>query len=493
MSGAKLLAFQTALSWGLIVVELLSGFFLAPVLLKALGPVAYGAWVIMNSTTALMGLVDLGLRGTQYRFVCMHAGDPSNQIRQAGLLYKVLLMLAGLAALGSCVSGWALPIFFPDLASTNSWDFFLGMLILGLTHAIAFTGSASGAFLAAGNQLHLNSVAGLIATSLRLSIGIWVAYRFPSLTNLALVSLAAALVQTGLAYMWATRRASPLALLREAAPLKDLREHLSHGAFSFSTRTLATVYQELPMYAALALNGAAAVTALSFCFLLVGSGRKLIDALGHNLSPRILKAASVRDLDALERLFSLLLTFCFVFGGLLSAGIYFYGPEFLRIWLRPQIFSEDRTLKVLALSMIVLPVGGIVAFFLDGMGKYWRNAKLALIESALGVVAVFTLGQSETLGLLGIAIGFVLPRMVFALVFAYLFSREIGMKLSKLVSMALSRFFFAALAYAVCGVGVQFLPPTDWMSLIVSVTSVSLSYGLICYRPLLALAREFRS
>lgn len=465
-----------------IAVELASGFLLAPVLLKALGPGQYGAWVIMNSTTALLALLDLGLRGTQYRSICMNNLNPSFQRSEAGLFLKVLLVLASVAAAMSIGSGAILPHVFPALEQAKRTDFFIGMCIFGLTHAVAFVATTSGPFLAARDRMDLNSLAGLIGTITRLAFAIAVAKTMPSLTALAVTSLIGAIIHMALNVYWAGRSVNPLLLIRESSPVARLQNHFSHGAFSFSTRTLATVYQEIPMYIALGSTGTAAVAALSFCFLLVNASRKLVDALGHNLTPRILSAAAISDSRKLRTYFETLTTFAFVFGGLLSAGIFVYGPVFLSVWLAPVPFVESSGLRLLAMAILILPLGGAVAFFLDGLGKYWRNAKIAALEAILGATMMYLLGHHLELGVFGIVIGFVLPKAVFAIVFIKLLADEIAYPVKDLLWLFMRRLPFALWAYFVCALSHSLLPVRDWPTLITSVFVATSCYVLTISR-----------
>jgi O-antigen/teichoic acid export membrane protein len=247
------------------------------------------------------------------------------------------------------------------------------------------------------------------------------------------------------------------------------------------------------MYVALGFTGTVGVTTLSFCFLLITSARKFTDALGHNLSPKVLAAAASGDQPRMLQLFDVLITFTFVFGGLLSAGLFFYGGDFLRIWLANESVAADLVLRVLAAGLLLLPIGGFVAFFLDGLGKYWRNAKIALVEAVAGGALMLILGATMQAPLVGVALGYVLPKACFAIVYVYLFMAEISIPLRQLVVLATRRLGFALTAYGVCGLGIRFLPVIDWPSFLMSVAAVTFAYIVIVSPMIWRLQQDVRA
>src|SRR5580658_4565827 len=56
-------------NWAALAISTLVGFFLAPFIVRDLGNLAYGVWILVVSLTAYMNLLDLGLRGAVTRFV----------------------------------------------------------------------------------------------------------------------------------------------------------------------------------------------------------------------------------------------------------------------------------------------------------------------------------------------------------------------------------------------------------------------------------------
>src|SRR5579864_4048674 len=62
-----------AWNWMGFVVTAAVAFFLSPYIVRHLGNVAYGVWVLVNAAVSYLGLLDLGMRGTVVRFVATNA------------------------------------------------------------------------------------------------------------------------------------------------------------------------------------------------------------------------------------------------------------------------------------------------------------------------------------------------------------------------------------------------------------------------------------
>src|SRR5688572_5386145 len=92
-------------NWGAFGFSAVASFFLTPYIVHHLGNPTYGAWVLLGSMVAYLGLLDLGVRGAVMRYVArLHAAsdhDGASRFASAGLfLFSLSSMIAIVAGIG---------------------------------------------------------------------------------------------------------------------------------------------------------------------------------------------------------------------------------------------------------------------------------------------------------------------------------------------------------------------------------------------------------
>ena len=92
-------------NWAGMVVEIFSGFVVAPFLVRKLGVSGYGLWIVIGSLSGYFSLIDLGLRGSVARQLSLHRAneqwDHFNQTFNSAL--AILCGLGGITLPGAAV------------------------------------------------------------------------------------------------------------------------------------------------------------------------------------------------------------------------------------------------------------------------------------------------------------------------------------------------------------------------------------------------------
>src|SRR5580704_879369 len=113
MTSKRRFAFNVSMNWASMVVGMVVPFFLTPIVIRSLGTVAYGVWILAVSTVAYLGLLDLGLRSAVIRYVSK--ADALGKVDEAQSAISAALWFRILIALGAVVLSIALTIVFPHL------------------------------------------------------------------------------------------------------------------------------------------------------------------------------------------------------------------------------------------------------------------------------------------------------------------------------------------------------------------------------------------
>lgn len=475
MLTSRRLFFQTAISWVFVLVEIITGFLIAPILIKSLGADRYGVWVVFNSTHALANLLDLGLRGTLNRVVSMSSGKAESHAL-AGSILRILLVGAAVSTVGHLGVGAFFPEIFPKAPPMARTELVGALGVMSLSVYCSFVTSTYSAYLAASGRNHESTLIGTIVGLLRLPVVMAVVSQTQSLVPLAACLAGLSFLQVMLLRWRVLGTITLTALLRQPFKPALIKRERGHAAFSFASRSAFTFYAELPSYAAMLLLGSSSVALLSFCFMLVSFSRRLIEGFGANVYPLVMQACARHDNGMLRQLFHTYLLYTSVIASLFYFGIAFYGADFLRLWLAPTPFELDGPLRVLALGTLLAGLAGLSNIVLEGFGRYWRNLLLQAVEVLLNVTLVGVLIGVFDLAEMGIALAFVVPRIMTAGLLLALQSRAIGMRLAEVLALLGSNLIWWAVAASCVAIWHQTVAPSDWMMLVLSTCGAGASF-----------------
>src|SRR5207253_671715 len=116
-------------NWASFVIGVLINLVLSPFIIHSLGDGAYGAWVLLSSLVAYLGLLDLGTRGAVTRYVATyhaaHRHEDAGRIASTALvLFSGLgLVQLGVSVLRGGASAWLSYRAYPELAvRVSSWS-----------------------------------------------------------------------------------------------------------------------------------------------------------------------------------------------------------------------------------------------------------------------------------------------------------------------------------------------------------------------------------
>src|SRR6202789_1515037 len=113
MATTKRFALNVTMNWVAMVVGMIVPFFLTPIVVRSLGSVAYGVWILAVSTVAYLGLLDLGLRSAVIRYVSK--ADAQGQEAEAQKAIGAALWFRILIAFGAVFLSFVLAMVFPHL------------------------------------------------------------------------------------------------------------------------------------------------------------------------------------------------------------------------------------------------------------------------------------------------------------------------------------------------------------------------------------------
>ena len=405
MAGTKRFAFNVIMNWIAMAVGMVVPFFLTPLVIRSLGPVAYGVWILAVSTVAYLGLLDLGLRSAIVRFVC--AADAQAKIDEVKKIVSSALWLRMLIAAVAVIASVVLSIVFPHVFKVphdlrRAAQITVLLCVLGV--AITLVANVFNGVLAAMQRFDLLSSITMTQTVTR-AVGVVLILR----SGRGLVSLAywefAVVTITGLITVGAAFKVYPACRVRMARPDRAILKMLwSHSFITFiwsiagqiilyTDNVVIGVVLEVGLVAYYAIGGSLVlysgqvVSALSTTFLPLASR---LDASGNN-----------------ERLRTLLLRGCQASLTIMfpiSLSLLFRGKTFIGLWMGPQYsLIAGTVLQILLISQFFNAAASTPSALMMATGKHKPVAIAALISALLNLSLSIVL--AKTVGVYGVAWG----------------------------------------------------------------------------------------
>ena len=416
MSRVRILMTSVFANWTALAVTLAVSFFLAPFVVHHLGNVAYGVWILANSSIGYMALLDLGMRSAVTHFVAKHQARgedrESSQAVSFALAFRAVIgivVIVGallLAALASKI--FRIP---PEMWSAARW----AILLSGLNLSCSLIFGLFAGVLAALQRFDLTSRITIAQTLTGAAGTVWLLNRGYGIVSLAALQLIVAVV-LGLATIQLCRRAYPQ--LRVEVRFLDRKIVPELWRYSFYLFVIAAGSQVIYYTDNLVVGAFLSAGAVT----LYAIGGRFIDylaQLGASFAQTFMPMASnLAANDQREQLKRLLihgtravLMISFPIGWVLL----FRSSTFIGLWMGPQYAEvSGKVLRILLLSSLALTGNRVGGNLILGLGQHKAFALWQAGEAAANLaLSIFLVRR---IGIYGVAWGTVLPSLVSQLI-----------------------------------------------------------------------------
>lgn len=391
-----------AIVWGIVMV---------PIYLKYLGKAEYGIWILIHAVVGYYGLLDLGVYKAVVRHVSRYIGlEDSGQLNEVFNTALVVQGLTGLIALGICI---VVALTLPHLGIfeiTQHRDARMLLLLVGASTALNFPGSVFRGALVAAGRFDLSNLIRMLS-SLAINVGqILVLSHDGGLVELAWVLLAVTLLEKPVAVLLALGYVPHLRLAPRMFCRRRVREVLVYGFHAFAT----SAGERLRFFTDSVVIGgflpAQAITdfrmgSRPLQFLTNG-----VRGISSVLTPAFSRTEAVDSPDHAARLLVLGTRATAVIGTLGCLILTLAGARLLRLWLGEGFESSATILLVLMpaylLETTLAPTGSLLLGTDDV--RVISRATIAEGLANLGLSLVLI----QPFGLIGVAVGTVLPMIV---------------------------------------------------------------------------------
>ena len=461
-------------------IVVLSTLALTPFIVRQVGAEAYGLWVLVNSLTSFIYLLDLGLSAALVKFVAEHAAqDTDEAARMVGAgtwLYSLLGV--GAAVLGSALA-FVLPGLF-DLESETGGTAVALMVLAAATAGLSLPAVAPLAVLrglqrfAAVNAITAGTTllgAALVVGALLLDTGI---------VGVAAATLTGSAVTLVISFVVVRRIASEVTgnLLRR--DLRRLRQLLGFSAPLAVMQVAGRIHTRVDAIIIAAALPVARIAPYSFAQQLGAGTRMAAEQFTRILLPMATELGRSRDAAFVRALLLTATRLTLAIAVAAGLPLALFGGEVLQLWVGPAFAPFGLLVALLAATALVDVTTYPAAAVLQSVELHRPLATMAIASGVVNVaLSALLVGP---LGLTGVALASLLATCgELALLFGPYVLRNLHLTLGEVARAVPGRLLGPVAAYAILLNGLATVFPVASFPGLVAVVVLGLVGYASCY------------
>ncbi len=398
------------------IAQLVVSFFLAPVVLHALGDTRNGLWSFVESFLAYLMLFDLGVAAALVRFVprCLAASDRDGLNR----VFSACLVFFSVVALVAGGVGWLFLQLFADyllqVPPELRGEARLVFLAVVLNFAAVLPLSVFPAMLDGLHGFTAKSITRTAFLLLRIPATLLaIRAEAPLLCLILVVSVSNLLESLTLAAL-VFRRVPGLRFVPGQIDRTTVRMIRGYSLDSFLAMIAGRFSYNTDAFVIGWALGAAAITPFAFANRLVDLAKSILRSATTTLTPAISALEAKGDLAAVRAYFLHGTRLVLYLALPIQAGLYLLGKPFLALWLGPEYAAASApSLWILATILGPTIAQSMAARVLYGLGRIRLFARVALAEGVVNLL--LSLALVGPLGIAGVALGTAIPHLGFCL------------------------------------------------------------------------------
>ena len=480
-------------NWTGLVLNMAVAFFMSPFLVRSLGDVWYGLWVLIRSTTGYMGMLDAGVRVAVVKFVARADanGDSAELNRTVSTAYFLFCCATAVVGVGTVALAIAFPYIFkitPDTLVVTR----IVVLIAGTSLGVSLLSSVSGGILTGMQRFDISNQIGIATLVIRTIVIVAMILMGYGIIALAITHLSMQ-VMNWFVINWFARRMRPDIKIDMREANKDSAKKL----YGYGSANVISGLGDLLLFRtgevlAAMFIGPAAVTYYAIAGTLLEYLQKLVFTMAQTLHPFSSAKQASGDERSLQAVALVGTKLCFLIALPVTAGIVIFGHEFIAAWMGASYAVQAGPLLMAMAAGRLFWIAQSSTFqILLGAGRHQQ----AMIINVLTGVFSFLGGLIciQKWGLLGMTIGAAIPVVVMHGIITPIYAmRTLKIPLGRYLMESMLRPIAASVPFVLALLAIQhwFAPQSLWS---IAVAGIVAAPVLVVSSYYLAFNREERA
>jgi O-antigen/teichoic acid export membrane protein len=411
-------------NWASFVITVATSLVLSPYVVHTLGDATYGAWVLLGSLVGYLGLLDLGARGAVTKYIATY--HAAHRHEDAGRLASTALVLFGAMGVVAIAASGLLALLVnhafqvpADLADVTR----VALVLSGVNIAVSLVSGVFGGIVVGMQRFDSLNAVNIVLTLGQAVAVVTVLHEGGGLVALALVQVVVSVIRAG-ASIWLSWRVYPeLALRARAWSPPHLRTIFAFGLSATAIHTAGAVINYTDALVIGAFLPVGMITLFAIAATMTDQVRAVTAGISQTVTPMV---GALEGRRRVEEVGDVLLQGArFATLAVLPIVLTFEirGASFVGIWMGPEYAAPvGAVLTVLAVA--VWPYAGfqVVTATMIGINRHRGLIPVFVGEALANLVLSIVLIQR--FGIVGVAWGTALPRLVVSLVVGPLYVRR---------------------------------------------------------------------
>jgi len=464
-SSARVLVRNVLSNWTGLVLNMAVAFFMSPFLVRSLGDVWYGLWVLIRSTTGYMGMLDAGVRVAVVKFVARADanGDSAELNRTVSTAYFLFCCVTAVVGVGTVALAIAFPYIFkisPDTLVVTR----IVVLIAGTSLGVSLLSSVAGGILTGMQRFDLSNQIGIATLVIRTIVIVAMISMGYGIIALAITHLTMQVMNWFVISLYARRLRPDIKI--------DLREANKESAkklYGYGSANVISGLGDLLLFRtgevlAAMFIGPAAVTYYAIAGTLLEYLQKLVFTMAQTLHPFSSAKQASGDERSLQAVALVGTKLCFLIALPVTAGIVIFGHEFIAAWMGASYAAQAGPLLMAMAAGRLFWIAQSGTFqILLGAGRHQQ----AMIINVLTGVFSFLGGLIciQKYGLLGMTIGAAIPVVIIHGIITPIYTmRTLKIPLGRYLMESMLRPIAASVPFVLALLAIQhwFAPQSLW-------------------------------
>lgn len=459
----------------------LSMFILTPIIIGRLGPTAYGLWAVFSSVVGYFVLCDFGMSTAVAKYTAEYRAKDqlADLTKLVSTTFAAALVISGLIIIICAVMMPYIPGLFKVSGSLIS-EGRATFLIMGINVALMLLGGVFGNIIYGYQRVDVWKTFSIIQLLVNgMFTVLFLQFGF-GLIGVAVASILGTVALISLQLAFLRRSGYGISVNPKYADVKIFMRIAPYSARTFLLGITNRVINYSDFIVVGIFLGASSVAHYEITYKLCFLSTYLFSIISSTLFPRFSRLFALGDLEGVASLFLLTAKLSVAIMTPVAIFLYFWGGEFIGLWVGPGNFAGNSVLSVFVAMSFVHVLGTPAAALLQAIGK---NEEFVYSEIAN---AVLNLGLSillvRPLGLLGVALGTLVASLcTSAWVVPLLACRSAGLpKISYLKRAVLPPLLVGAVVAGIAAMVQSYSPATTSMfSITVKALGVAAVYSII--------------
>ena len=403
----------SALSVILLFLQILSAFFITPLMIKNLGDKHYGIWILISNIIGYYGLFDLGISGAVQRYISKAIGT-KNSMEKKNISSTSFYIFGGIGICILIITVILISYVHYFLKATDEILLVKTiLLILGAGVGITFPFRIFTGILNANLRFDISRYIELFVFLIRTSAIFYVLINNGTLLQLAIITVLSTFIDYLFKWIFAVYIDKDVSISLTYFRLNKIKVIFDYSTYTFLAQIAKMLSEKSGPIIIAKFISVAAVTSYGVAFNFIIYFMQFIWSIVGVIGPVFSQDEGKRDIGAIKEKFIFTINIC-CYISIFCGGIsILYGDQFINRWLGPDYNIVYTYMVIFMIPMTINLCMAPIYYLLNNISKHKVLSVVQITESTSTVLLSIILGNK--MGTIGVVYGFSIPLLFFTL------------------------------------------------------------------------------